>query len=89
MKNARTIRTVVVVLVLAGVSYGAFRFGRFQAMKRGLIRINEYDTRVQGKLRKGDVAPDLELARLDGAGSVKFSQLYAERPLVLFFGSYT
>ena len=89
MNKARVIRNVVIVAAMAGASYAAFNFAKFQALKRGYIQFNEYDKRVQGKLRKGDVAPDVELARLDGTGTVRFSQLYAERPLVLFFGSYT
>ena len=87
--RARILRNVIIILAIGGASYYAFKLARFEALKRGYVQYNEWDQRVRGKLRRGDVAPDIELARLDGTGTVRFSQLYAERPLVLFFGSYT
>jgi hypothetical protein len=43
-----------------------------------------------GDLRKGDVAPDFSLAKLDKSGQVQLSALTAaHRPVVLVFGSYT
>jgi len=53
------------------------------------FKLGKYDIRSEGLLQVGDVAPDLELERLDGSGRVKFSQLHSDRPLVLLFGSYT
>lgn len=43
----------------------------------------------EGHLKVGDAAPDFELPTLNGAGKVKLSQSYRERPVVLVFGSYT
>ena len=44
------------------------------------------------RLRIGAPAPDFELVRLDSPGSaerVRLSSFRGERPVVLFFGSYT
>jgi hypothetical protein len=37
----------------------------------------------------GDAAPDFELPLVDGGGCVRLSQLNADRPVALVFGSYT
>ena len=37
----------------------------------------------------GDPAPDFELTRLDGKGTVKLSSFKGKRPVALVFGSYT
>jgi len=43
-----------------------------------------------GDLRKGDIAPDFSLTRLDKSGQVQLSALTAlHRPVALIFGSYT
>ncbi len=55
----------------------------------GLIIPNQYDIRSEGTLRVGDLAPDLELARVEGEGRSKLSDFYRDKPLVLTFGSYT
>jgi hypothetical protein len=83
------VRTLVSVVVIAAVSAGAFFLARREAMKRGYVKIGKYDIRSEGILQVGDLAPDLELERLDGSGKVKFSDLHSDRPLVLLFGSYT
>ena len=41
------------------------------------------------KVAEGDPAPDFELRRLDGEGTVRLSALLAEKPVALVFGSYT
>jgi hypothetical protein len=38
---------------------------------------------------EGELAPDFELRRLDGEGSVRLSALLTEKPVALVFGSYT
>ena len=64
-------------------------YGYYQAMVHGLIRYNDYDVRTEGQLQIGDLAPDLELTRVEGEGSTMLSDLYREKPVVLAFGSYT
>jgi hypothetical protein len=75
------------ILGLAVLGLGAL--GYWEAMKRAWIRYNEYDIRSEGSLGVGDLAPDLELASVDGSGPKHISDFYAEKPLVLIFGSYT
>ena len=82
-------RTIITAVVIVAVSSGAFLLARREGQKRGLIKLGKYDIRSEGTLQVGDLAPDLELERLDGSGRVKFSQLHSDRPLVLLFGSYT
>lgn len=83
------VRSIVILLVIIAVSTGTFFVARREAQKRNIIKIGKYDIRSEGLLQVGDLAPDLELERLDGSGRVKFSQLHSDRPLVLLFGSYT
>lgn len=45
--------------------------------------------RDSGGLKNGQKAPDFELKSLDGKEETKLSDLYAKKPVVLFFGSYT
>jgi hypothetical protein len=82
-------RTIVSLVVIVAISAGAFFVARREAMKRGYVKLGKYDIRSEGILQVGDLAPDLELERLDGSGRVKFSELHTEKPLVLLFGSYT
>ena len=42
-----------------------------------------------GQLGVGDVAPDFALPTVDHTRTVKLSEEYRERPVVLVFGSYT
>jgi len=49
----------------------------------------DYRNLMTAKVAVGDPAPDFDLARLDGAGSVRLGTLLAERPVALVFGSYT
>ena len=83
------IRAIVTVVVILALSTGAFVVARREAMKRAIVKIGKYDIRSEGNLVVGDLAPDLELERLDGSGKTKLSDLYADQPLVLLFGSYT
>ncbi|MDX1984335.1 MAG: hypothetical protein SFV51_28935 [Bryobacteraceae bacterium] len=43
----------------------------------------------QGRLAVGDAAPDFTLPALHGTQPVTLSRQWAERPVVLIFGSYT
>ena len=40
-------------------------------------------------IRKGDVAPDFTLYRLDGDETVRLSEFRGSKPVALVFGSYT
>lgn len=42
-----------------------------------------------GQLKTGDKAPDFALPTLDHGRTVKLSDEYREKPVVLVFGSYT
>ena len=75
-------------VIALGVAAGAFAMAYFQALKHNFIRYNEYDVRSEGMLQVGDLAPDLELNDLDGQPH-QLSEYFAQRPLVLVFGSYT
>jgi len=85
----RWLKLLMVVGSCVVVVGGLAAWGGWVAMKRGIIRINKYDIRSEGILQIGDKAPDLELQRADGSGSVQLSDVFSERPLVLVFGSYT
>ena len=81
-------KIVIGVLVLIAVGAGGM-YAYYQAMVHGWVRYNEYDIRTEGQLQVGDLAPDLELASVDGEAPVRLSDLYREKPVVLAFGSYT
>jgi hypothetical protein len=74
----------------AGLSVAALGYaGYMYAVKKAWIKYNEYDRRAQGRLRIGDVAPDLELALYEGSPS-RLSSFWGDgKPLFLVFGSCT
>jgi hypothetical protein len=43
----------------------------------------------KGTLTPGDSAPDFTVLKLEGQTPVRLASLWAERPVVLVFGSYT
>lgn len=49
----------------------------------------DYRDLMTPKVAEGDLAPEFELARLDGDGKVRLASLLEERPVALIFGSYT
>ena len=51
--------------------------------------VEELMGREASSAQKGDPAPDFELPRLDGSGSVRLSDHFGKRPVALVFGSYT
>jgi hypothetical protein len=76
---------IVGVFALGAVALGG---AYYLAVRQGWLRYNKYDRREQGTIRLGDHAPDLALAGYDGA-TVHLATLWAEKPLVLVFGSCT
>jgi hypothetical protein len=78
---------LAIVAALAVVGAGAL-YSYYFAVREGWLRYNKYDRREQGTIRVGDHAPDLALAGYDGA-TVRLARLWAEKPLVLVFGSCT
>jgi hypothetical protein len=49
----------------------------------------DYRDLMTPAVSEGDLAPDFDLKRLDGGGSVRLSSLLEARPVALVFGSYT
>ena len=72
---------------LAVVS-GLGMLGYRKLVEGAWIPYNKWDHRERGALRVGQPAPDLELPLLD-QGTVRLSELWRERPVVLVFGSCT
>ena len=87
LKRAFIALGLVMVLGLASWYLGPKIYRR--ALINAWIHYNEYDIRREGSLRVGDPAPDLELLRVSGGGTARLSDYWAEKPLVLIFGSYT
>ncbi len=54
-----------------------------------VLASEDYRNLMTAKVAVGDRAPDFELARMDGGGTVQLSALLAEQPVALVFGSYT
>jgi hypothetical protein len=80
---------------VGGMVLSQLRHGRGNAPKdspltlQDVVGSEEYRNLMTAKVAVGDVAPDFELGRLDGAGTVRLGSLVAERPVALIFGSYT
>jgi hypothetical protein len=43
----------------------------------------------KGQLKAGDIAPDFTVKTLDSRTPVRLASLWADKPVVLVFGSYT
>jgi hypothetical protein len=71
------------------------RHGRSNAPKdspltlQDVVASPDYRDLMTPEVAEGDRAPDFELPRLDGDGTLRLDSLVAERPVVLIFGSYT
>jgi hypothetical protein len=75
---------------LAGVAVlaaGGFA-GYMELVKAGYVKYNRFDHRERGSLKEGGGAPDLELTGYDGR-TVRLSELWSQRPVMLVFGSCT
>jgi hypothetical protein len=49
----------------------------------------DYRNLMTAKVAEGDVAPDFDLEGVDGSARVRLSELAANQPVALVFGSYT
>ena len=56
---------------------------------RNVIGMLRYDTRREGKLAVGDLAPDVTLLPLSGGAPQNLRARLTDRPLVIVFGSFT
>jgi len=71
------------------------RLGRGQAPPdspltlQDVITSPDYRNLMTAKVAEGDLAPDFELPRLDGAGAVRLTSIVEKQPVALVFGSYT
>jgi hypothetical protein len=75
--------TALLVVFVAG------GFAGWMALVRaGVLRYNKWDRREKGTLRVGDPAPDLQVAAYDGS-PLRLGSLWAEKPVLLVFGSCT
>ena len=70
--------------MLAVAIFFAWRIG-----PRNIVGMLRYDSRKEGSLRVGDIAPDAILRLPDGSGTTRISSHVGRRPLVLVFGSFT
>jgi hypothetical protein len=84
MKRRKPLIAVLVAVAVAGASFLAYR----KLVELGYVPYNKWDRRIRGTLRVGDQAPDVELTRYDGS-PLRLSSVWAERPVVLVFGSCT
>jgi hypothetical protein len=74
----------VAILVAAAVAFMVAKIGPSNVI--GMLR---YDTRKEGALRPGSLAPDVALHAAVGSGTVRIADHIGRRPLVLVFGSFT
>ena len=80
---------------IRGMVLSQIRHGRSNAPDdspltlQDVLASEDYRNLMTAKVSVGDLAPDFDLRRIDGAGTVRLSSLTAERPVALIFGSYT
>jgi hypothetical protein len=83
-RTKKQVAAAVALVLLAGAAVVVWKIG-----PRNLIGMALYDQRQEGRLRVGDLAPDVELFAGDGARRERLSRQLGDRPLVLIFGSFT
>jgi hypothetical protein len=54
-----------------------------------VVASEEYRDLMTAKVAVGDVAPDFDLPRVGGEGTLRLTSLVGPRPVALIFGSYT
>jgi hypothetical protein len=78
-----------------GMIGSKLRHGRGNAPKdspltlQDVIGSADYRELMTPTVAEGDVAPEFDLPRLDGGGTIRLASLLGEQPVVLIFGSYT
>jgi hypothetical protein len=78
-----------------GMVLSRLRSGRGIAPKDSPLKLQDVMARADyrdlrtPKIGEGDLAPDFELPRFDGAGTIRLASLLRELPVALVFGSYT
>src|SRR5262249_20041003 len=80
---------------VGGMIFSQLRHGRANAPAdspltlQDVLASEEYRDLMTAKVAVGDAAPDFQLERADGSGTVGLSSLVETRRVVLIFGSYT
>ena len=80
---------------LARMIVSMLRHGRGNAPKDSPLTLADvmaspdYRDLMTAKVAVGDVAPDFELPRSDGPGTLRLASLLEASPVALVFGSYT
>ncbi len=72
--------------VLAVVGLALFSY--MKLVEGAWLKYNKWDRRERGTLHVGAQAPDLEVLGFE-RGTLRLSELWRERPVVLVFGSCT
>jgi hypothetical protein len=83
-KFARWTLGVLGVLVVAGALFVHFTMG--WSMLIGILR---YDTRREGDLKVGDLAPSVVLHEIETGAPTPILEHPPARPVILVFGSFT
>jgi hypothetical protein len=84
MTKAKKIIAGVAALLLAGAAGMAAWMG-----PRNVIGMLRYDQREDGRLKVGEMAPDVELRALSDSKRENLSASIGGKPSVLIFGSFT
>jgi hypothetical protein len=84
MNRTKKIALGIVALLIAGASAIVASIG-----PRNVIGMLRYDQREEGRLKVGDMAPDVTLVALDAGRQEKLSAHIGARPLIVIFGSFT
>ena len=80
-------KTLWTAALLVIVAVGGF-YAWMALVRHGFLPYNKWDRRERGALKVGDPAPDFALPLYDGS-PLRLSSLWAEKPVVLVFGSCT
>jgi hypothetical protein len=77
-------------MVLSQVRHGRGNAPADSPLKlQDVLASEDYRDLMTAKVAVGDAAPDFELPRLGGEGTLRLSALLESQPVALIFGSYT